>query len=224
MKRASNAQHNAPSVPKPPLNAWRSALRSPHLKRALDLTGALAGVSLAAVPMTLISIAVRLDMGSPVLFRQRRPGLRGRPFTIYKFRTMKQATDRAGNPLPDAERLTKLGRFLRATSLDELPELFCVLNGSMSLVGPRPLLMQYLDRYTPSQARRHDVKPGITGWAVIHGRNALSWEEKFQLDLWYVDHWTIWLDLKILYRTPLEVIRRKGIHAQGHATMPEFMG
>jgi lipopolysaccharide/colanic/teichoic acid biosynthesis glycosyltransferase len=169
-------------------------------------------------------------MGSPVLFRQQRPGLHGNPFTIYKFRTMSNARDKNGNLLEhdwesDEERLTPLGKFLRSTSLDELPELFNVLKGDMSLIGPRPLLPEYLGRYTPKQARRHEVRPGITGWAQVNGRNAISWEEKFKLDVWYVDNQSLWLDLKILWLTLVTIIRRKGISAAGHATgQPYFMG
>jgi lipopolysaccharide/colanic/teichoic acid biosynthesis glycosyltransferase len=163
-------------------------------------------------------------MGRPIFFKQIRPGLRGNPFLIYKFRTMLDLRDENGNLLPDEKRLTKIGKFLRNTSLDELPELWNVLKGDMSLVGPRPLLMEYLGRYTPEQARRHNVKPGITGWAQINGRNAISWDEKFKLDVWYVDNWNIFLDLKIIFITLIKVIKREGISAEGHATMPEFKG
>ncbi len=163
-------------------------------------------------------------MGAPVLFRQTRPGLRGKPFIMYKFRTMTDERDPQGNLLPDEQRLTRLGRFLRSTSLDELPELINVLKGDMSLVGPRPLLMKYLDRYTPEQFRRHEVKPGITGWAQVNGRNALTWEEKFKLDVWYVDNWNLWLDFKILLMTLVKVFRREGIGHGSQATMPEFRG
>jgi len=159
-----------------------------------------------------------------VIFTQERPGLHGRIFKMYKFRTMRDLRDAGGNLLPDEQRLTKLGRFLRSTSLDELPELFNVLKGEMSLVGPRPLLVAYLDRYTPEQARRHEVLPGITGWAQVNGRNAISWEEKFKLDVWYVDHQSFWLDLKILFMTLAKVFKREGISAEGSATAPEFMG
>jgi len=163
-------------------------------------------------------------MGRPVLFKQMRPGLNGKPFYMYKFRTMTYERDEQGTLLSDELRLTGLGRFLRSTSLDELPELFNILKGDMSLVGPRPLLMQYLDRYTPEQARRHEVKPGITGWAQVNGRNAISWEEKFALDVWYVDNCSLWLDMKILLMTLVKVFKREGISAAGEATMPEFMG
>lgn len=193
-------------------------------KRLMDFIGAVVGLALFAPVMLLIALFIRLNMGRPVFFRQFRPGLHGKPFVIYKFRTMKKDRDSGGNLLPDEQRLTRLGRFLRNTSLDELPELFNVLKGEMSLVGPRPLLMEYLDRYTPEQARRHEVKPGITGWAQANGRNAITWEEKFKLDVWYVENWSLWLDFKILGLTFLKVLRREGISAKGYATMPEFMG
>lgn len=193
-------------------------------KRALDLVLASSALVATAPLMAGVAAAVAVKHGRPVLFRQQRPGQGGRAFEFLKFRTMTNATDASGAPLPDAARLTALGRALRATSLDELPQLLNVLKGDMSLVGPRPLLMQYLARYTPEQARRHDVKPGITGWAQVNGRNALSWEEKFALDVWYVDHVSLSLDLKILAMTMLKVIRRDGISSTGHATMPEFMG
>jgi lipopolysaccharide/colanic/teichoic acid biosynthesis glycosyltransferase len=193
-------------------------------KRLFDVIGAGAALIAAAPLLAGVAVLVRLRMGSPVLFRQVRPGLNGEPFTIYKFRTMRDATDASGAPLPDAARITPLGRLLRETSLDELPELLNVLGGSMSLVGPRPLLVAYLDRYTPEQARRHLVKPGITGWAQIHGRNAISWEEKFALDCWYVDHQSLALDLYILARTVVAVLRREGIAHEGSATMPPFLG
>jgi lipopolysaccharide/colanic/teichoic acid biosynthesis glycosyltransferase len=172
----------------------------------------------------LLVLSIQWKLGTPVLFVQQRPGLRGRPFKLLKFRTMMDGRDAQGRLLPDAERLTPFGRFLRSSSLDELPELFNVLKGDMSLVGPRPLLMEYLPRYTPEQARRHDVRPGITGWAQVNGRNALSWEEKFKLDVWYVDHQSFALDLKILWMTLFRVFQRKSISAEGHATMPKFMG
>lgn len=177
------------------------------------------------LPLVLaLTIVVRLCIGRPAFFRQLRPGWRGKPFTVIKFRTMVEARDAQGNLLPDNQRLTGCGRFLRSTSLDELPELFNVLKGDMSLVGPRPLLMEYLSRYTPNQARRHEVRPGITGWAQVHGRNAIAWERKFELDLYYVDHFSLWLDLKILAMTVVQVFRRQGISAQGQATMPVFTG
>lgn len=194
------------------------------MKRALDLLGAALGLCVFALPMLLIAACVRLRLGSPVLFRQTRPGLQGRLFVIYKFRTMRETRDAEGNLLGDDERLTRLGRFLRATSLDELPELFNVLKGDMSLVGPRPLLLEYLERYTPEQRRRHEVRPGITGWAQVKGRNELSWEERFALDVWYVDHRSLRLDLVILLLTAGKVLRREGVRAPGHATMPPFEG
>jgi len=174
--------------------------------------------------LVIVALAIRIGMGSPVLFRQIRPGYRGRPFTLMKLRTMRNATGADGKALPDAARLTRLGGFLRSTSLDELPQLFNIICGDISLVGPRPLLTQYLARYTPEQARRHDVIPGLTGWAQINGRNAISWEEKFALDVWYVDHWSLWLDLRIIGMTFLRVVQRSGVASEGHATMPEFMG
>ena len=194
------------------------------LKRAFDLSVAAMALLVLAFPMAVIAVMIKLTSRGHVLFRQRRPGLQGRPFTILKFRTMTKAHDAQGNLLSDGERLTRVGCFLRRTSLDELPELINVLKGEMSLVGPRPLLMQYLARYTPEQNRRHEVKPGITGWAQISGRNALTWEEKFKLDVWYVDHRSFWLDAKILLLTLWKVLQREGINQPGHATMPEFMG
>lgn len=196
----------------------------PFPKRLLDLLmSALALIILSPVLVTL-SLLVRAIHGSPVLFRQRRPGYRGVPFYIFKFRTMTDRRDASGNLLPDAERLTSFGRFLRASSLDELPELINILRGEMSFVGPRPLLMQYLERYTPEQARRHLVLPGLTGWAQVNGRNALTWEEKFRLDVWYVDHYSFWLDLRILWLTVWKVLHREGISQPGHVTAEEFMG
>ena len=193
-------------------------------KRALDLCGATAALTLGAPLMAGIAVLVHHDVGSPVLFRQMRPGLHGEPFEMLKFRTMRDAVDANGAPRPDAERLTRIGKFLRATSLDELPEFWNVFLGDMSLVGPRPLLMSYLDRYTEAQARRHEVKPGITGWAQIHGRNAMSWEEKFAHDVWYVDHQSLLVDVKILLSTVRTVLRRDGISHHGDATMPAFVG
>ena len=193
-------------------------------KRALDLLAVLVASPFWIPGLLLLAIIDWLILGRPVLFRQQRPGLHGKPFTLYKFRTMTDACDNQGNLLPDAERLTPFGRFLRSTSLDELPELFNVLKGDMSLVGPRPLLMEYLLRYTSEQMRRHEVRPGITGWAQVNGRNTLSWEEKFQMDVWYVDHCSFWLDLKILWLTLVALIKRKGITAPDHATMPKFTG
>jgi sugar transferase EpsL len=174
--------------------------------------------------MAACALAVALDIGFPFLYRQKRVGRGERVFTLYKFRTMKAATDMHGNPLPDKDRLTEVGRVLRALSLDELPQLWNVLKGDMSLVGPRPLLPEYLRRYTPFQARRHEVKSGITGWAQVNGRNGLSWERKFELDVWYVDHQSFWLDLRILWLTLLKVLRREGISQSDHATMPKFLG
>ncbi len=199
-------------------------MRSKVLKRGMDLVGATFGLVLLAPVMLVVALLIRLAMGSPVLFRQERPGLYGRPFMMYKFRTMLDIRNERGELLPDELRLTPVGQFLRKTSSDELPELFNVFKGDMSLVGPRPLLMDYLDRYTPEQARRHEVKPGITGWAQVNGRNALTWEEKFKLDVWYVDNWSLWLDIKILFMTLVKVFQREGISADGHVTMPEFKG
>lgn len=193
-------------------------------KRILDIVIASLAVALLSPVLAGIGVAILLKMGRPASFRQRRPGIHGKPFNMLKFRTMTNKTDEQGRPLPDADRLTRLGQFLRSTSLDELPELFNVLRGEMSLVGPRPLLMEYLDRYTPEQARRHEVKPGISGWAQINGRNTISWEEKFRLDVWYVDNWSIWLDIRILVVTVWKVIRRDEISAASHATMPKFEG
>ena len=194
------------------------------MKRFFDLAIAVSSVIILSPLLVLIGILVRLKIGSPVLFMQERPGLHARPFVIYKFRTMTDKRDGDGNLLPDGERLTRIGRFLRKTSLDELPELFNVVKGDMSLVGPRPLLMQYLDRYTQEQARRHEVKPGVTGWAQVNGRNAISWEDKFKLDVWYVDNWSLWLDVRIILITVWKVLRREGISAEGEATASEFMG
>ncbi len=194
------------------------------VKRIFDVAASASALIVLGLPLLLIGLVVRMKLGSPVLFRQQRPGLHGRPFTMLKFRTMTDARDAFGNLLPDAERLTLFGRWLRSTSLDELPELINVLRGDMSLVGPRPLLMEYLPLYSAEQARRHEVRPGITGWAQINGRNALRWEEKFALDVWYVDNWSLGLDLRILALTVLRVVRRDGISAQGEATMPKFQG
>ena len=193
-------------------------------KRLFDLVISLLMLILLSPVMLVIAILVRARLGKPVLFSQERPGRHGRLFRLYKFRTMRDLFDAEGKPLPDEERLTPFGRFLRASSLDELPELFNVIKGEMSLVGPRPLLVAYLDRYTAKQARRHEVLPGITGWAQVNGRNALSWEDKFRLDVWYVEHQSCWLDLKILFLTLWKAIKREGISAPGSATAPEFMG
>jgi sugar transferase EpsL len=197
---------------------------SAFAKRAFDLAIAVPAAIALAPLQAVLAVLVRMRLGSPILFRQVRPGLHGDPFTIYKFRTMTEARDEDGVLLPDAARLTRFGRFLRASSLDELPELYNVLKGDMSIVGPRPLLMQYLDRYTPEQARRHDVRPGITGWTQVNGRNSISWEEKFELDVWYVDHRTFGLDCRILARTFRTLIRHDGINAPGVATNEEYMG
>lgn len=194
------------------------------LKRILDILGALTGLLLLSPVLLVVAFLIRRQMGSPVFFRQTRPGLHGRPFEMIKFRTMRDAVDAQGRPLPDAERLTKLGRFLRASSLDELPELWNVLKGEMSLVGPRPLLMEYLPLYSPAQARRHELRPGVTGWAQVNGRNAISWDEKFALDVWYVDNRSLWLDLKIIWLTIRKVIKRDDIAAAGQATMSRFTG
>jgi lipopolysaccharide/colanic/teichoic acid biosynthesis glycosyltransferase len=194
------------------------------MKRLMDFSVSLVLLILLAPIMALIALGVLLDVGAPVLFRQRRPGLHGEPFDIVKFRTMRNLASTGGKELPDGERLTTFGRWLRATSLDELPELWNVLRGDMSLVGPRPLLMQYLPLYSPEQMRRHDVRPGLTGWAQVNGRNALTWDEKFRHDLWYVDNRSFLLDLRILYLTALSVIRRHGISYEDSATMPEFTG
>lgn len=193
-------------------------------KRAFDLLLSLLLLPAAVPLMLVLAGAIRVIMGKPVLFRQKRPGLKGAPFYLYKFRTMLDRRDAQGELLPDAERLTAFGKFLRSTSLDELPELFHVLKGEMSLVGPRPLLMQYLDHYTPEQMRRHEIKPGITGWAQINGRNGISWDEKFTLDRWYVDHQSLWLDLKILAITVWKMLTREGISQEGQATMGKFTG
>lgn len=196
----------------------------PPSKRLLDLALTIPAMLVLIPLQALIFVLVWIFIGWPVLFRQERPGYKGKPITVIKFRTMTDARDAHGRLLPDEQRMTRLGNFLRAYSLDELPEFFLVLQGKMSLVGPRPLLTQYLERYSPEQARRHNVLPGITGWAQINGRNAVSWEEKFRLDVWYVDHWSLWLDLKILAITLLKVIRREGVNQPGYATAEEFMG
>jgi len=196
----------------------------PIRKRIFDLVMVIPGMLLISPILGFTALLVGLRLGRPIVFRQVRPGFQGRPFHVYKFRTMKEEYDEHGGLLPDDQRLTKLGRILRSLSLDELPELLNILRGEMSLVGPRPLLMQYLDRYTPEQARRHDVLPGITGWAQVNGRNAMTWEDKFRHDVWYVDHWSLWLDLKILLLTAWVVVRREGISQPGNATSTEFTG
>ena len=196
----------------------------PFGKRLFDLlTSALALIVLSPV-LALTALLVRIQLGGPILFRQQRPGYKGRPFHIFKFRTMIDRFAPDGSLLPDSERLTRFGRALRSTSLDELPELFNILRGEMSVVGPRPLLMEYLPLYSAEQARRHDMPPGLTGWAQVHGRNALSWQDKFRLDVWYVDHWSFWLDLKIIFLTLVKVFKREGITQEGRATAEKFTG
>jgi sugar transferase EpsL len=193
-------------------------------KRLFDLILSIFGLFLLFPVILIVILIIWYKFGNPIFFCQQRPGLNGKPFIIYKFRTMTNELDKNRNLLPDAERLTKLGKFLRSSSLDELPELLNVLKGEMSLVGPRPLLMQYLDLYTPEQARRHDVRPGITGWAQINGRNAISWEEKFEYDVWYVENCSLWLDLKIIVLTVWTVLKREGISGHSEATMSIFIG
>lgn len=194
------------------------------MKRLIDIVASVFGLLILSPVLLVAAVLVSSKLGRPVLFTQARPGLGGRIFRLYKFRTMTDERDADGALLPDGDRLTPFGRFLRATSLDELPELWNVVKGDMSLVGPRPLLVEYLERYTPEQARRHEVRPGITGLAQVSGRNELSWEERFELDVRYVDNRTLWLDAKILAMTFWKVIRREGISSRGHATMPEFAG
>lgn len=193
-------------------------------KRLFDFLISLVLLLVLSPLILILGVIIWINMGWPVIFAQARPGLHGKIFRLYKFRSMRNACDRDGNSLPDDQRLTRLGKFMRSTSLDELPEFFNVIKGEMSLVGPRPLLIAYLDRYTPEQARRHDVLPGITGWAQVNGRNAISWEEKFKLDVWYVDHQSFLLDVKILLMTAGKVFKRESINAPGSATAPEFMG
>lgn len=194
------------------------------LKRLLDIIIAVVALIIASPVIVIISVVIRFKLGSPVFFRQERPGHREKLIKVIKFRTMSDACDESGKLLPDDLRLTGLGRFLRSLSFDELPQLWSVLNGDISLVGPRPLLIAYLDRYTPDQRRRHEVKPGVTGWAQINGRNTLTWEEKFELDVWYVDNWSLWLDIKILLLTGYKVLKREGVTQEGEATIKEFMG
>ena len=194
------------------------------LKRFFDSVAAGVALLLLAPVLAVVAVLVRLNLGSPVLFCQLRPGLNGKPFRMVKFRTMRDAVDARGHALPDEQRLTRFGQFLRSASLDELPELWNVFTGDMSLVGPRPLLMEYLPLYSPEQARRHEARPGITGWAQVNGRNAISWEEKFGLDVWYVDNQSLWLDMKILFTTVKKVLVRDGISADGEATMTRFTG
>ena len=202
----------------------RTSLYHRFGKRLVDLLVTAPFVISISPLMLLLGLCSLLFMGKPLLFRQSRPGFRESPFTIYKFRTMHDLTDSQGHPLPDGQRLSRFGVFLRRTSLDELPEVWNVLRGDMSLVGPRPLLPEYLPRYTALQRRRHEVRPGITGWAQVNGRNSLTWEQKFELDVWYVDHGSFWLDVKILWLTVRKVICGEGVSQEGHATMPEFMG
>lgn len=194
------------------------------LKRFMDITISVVAIIILLPIYAIVAYKVKKKLGSPVLFRQVRPGLHGQPFEMIKFRTMKDAIDKDGNPLPDSERLTDFGKKLRATSLDELPELWNVLKGDMSLVGPRPLLMEYLPLYNVEQAKRHNVRPGITGYAQVNGRNTIGWEEKFKLDTWYVEHQSFWLDVKILLQTVKKVIIKDGISAEGEATMSKFTG
>ncbi len=198
-------------------------MRSLFVKRLIDIVGSSLLLLIAWPVMLVVAGLVRIKLGSPVLFRQRRPGYGGRPLTLNKFRTMLDATDAEGRCLPDNERLTRFGRFLRGASLDELPELWNVLKGEMSLVGPRPLLMDHLDLYTPEQARRHDVRPGLTGWAQVNGRDTLSWEKKLTLDVWYVDHWNLWLDMKIFWLTFWTVVRKEGVVHPDHANIQKLL-
>jgi len=194
------------------------------MKRLFDFVVALSGLCLLWPLLLLVAWLVRKKLGAPVLFKQLRPGLYGKPFTLYKFRTMRDEFDEGGRELPDERRMTSLGNLLRSTSLDELPSLWNVLKGEMSLVGPRPLLMEYLPLYNEEQNRRHDIKPGITGWAQVNGRNAISWEDKFELDVWYVDNSSLWLDMRILLKTVLKVLSSSDISQAGHITMPKFQG
>jgi len=194
------------------------------MRRILDIIAAGCGLLLLSPVFIVVAFMIWRQIDSPIFFWQTRPGLNGKPFRMVKFRTMRDAVDAEGNPLPDSERLTELGRFLRGSSLDELPELWNVLKGEMSLIGPRPLLMEYLPLYSPRQARRHEVRPGVTGWAQVNGRNAISWEEKFALDIWYIDNQSLRLDLKIIWLTIRKVLEREGISAADEATMPKFRG
>ena len=199
-------------------------LKTPACKRFLDILVSLVALVILSPVFLLISVLIIFTSGPPVLFRQQRPGKGGKPFMLYKFRSMQKTDSSQTSPDSDKDRITKVGRFLRRSSLDELPELINILKGEMSLVGPRPLLMQYLERYSPEQARRHQVLPGLTGWAQINGRNAISWEEKFRYDVWYVDNWSFWLDIRIIIITLWKAIRGEGISQEGHATMEEFKG
>ena len=195
-----------------------------YIKRPLDFILSLCAIIVLSPVLLLVAILVKIKLGSPVIFKQERPGLHGKIFNMYKFRTMTNEKDENGNLLPDERRLTGFGKMLRSTSLDELPELFCILNGCMSCVGPRPLLMKYLPRYNQRQLRRHEVKPGLTGYAQAYGRNSLTWEEKFEKDVYYVEHMSLWLDVKILFKTVAVVLKREGINSETSATMEEFMG
>ena len=196
----------------------------PFSKRLFDLLAASIGVIVLLPVIIIVAVLVRVNLGSPILFRQQRPGYKGRPFYILKFRTMTNRLNPDGSLLADTERLTRFGRFLRSTSLDELPELFNILRGEKSAVGPRPLLMEYLPLYSPEQSRRHDMPPGLTGWAQVNGRNALTWQDKFKLDIWYVDHWNFWLDIQIIFMTIGKTIKREGIAQEGQATAEKFTG
>jgi sugar transferase EpsL len=209
-----------------PATPWMTHALQRAIKRSIDVIGASIGVVVFSPVLAASAAAIRITMGSPVLFKQTRPGLGAKPFQLWKFRTMTNSPnhDHPVDPQSDAQRLTPLGRWLRDSSIDELPQLFNVLRGEMTLIGPRPLLMQYLPRYSPEQARRHEMPPGITGWAQINGRNSLSWDEKFALDVWYIDHWSLLLDAKILWMTVDRVLRRTDVSSAGHATMPEFLG
>ncbi len=208
----------------PRFGTWIRPTGRRMLKRTFDILGALTGLLVLAVPLAILALVVRRNLGTPVLFVQDRPGRRGRIFRIFKFRTMTDRRDKAGMPLSDAVRLTPFGRWLRSTSLDELPELFNVLRGDMSVVGPRPLLVEYLPLYSREQARRHEVRPGITGWSQINGRNTVDWDQRLAMDVWYVDNRSLWLDLRILVTTAVKVIRRDGISQEGQATMERFRG
>ncbi len=205
------------------LKTWKNS-SIPISKRILDISLTILAILISSPLFLIVATLVAINFGTPIIFRQQRPGYKGKPFWVYKFRTMTNTLDSQDNLLPDSQRITRLGKFLRSYSLDELPELFNILRGEMSLVGPRPLLMQYLERYSPEQARRHDVLPGMTGWAQINGRNALTWKDKFILDVWYVDHWSFWLDIKIILLTSGKVLRREGINQPGQVTAEEFIG
>ncbi len=194
------------------------------LKRVADILASAFLLLVFALPIAIVGLLISAKLGRPVMFKQQRPGKDGKPFQMIKFRTMRNATDASGRVLPDEERMTPFGSRLRSLSLDELPELWNVLKGDMSMVGPRPLLMAYLERYNDRQMRRHEMKPGITGWAQVNGRNAVAWDERFEMDVWYVENWSLLLDLKILWLTIMTVLKRSGVSAEGHATMPEFQG